>query len=292
MPDRIIRAGCLDSERLDALSESTENFYKRLLNIVDDYGRFEYDALIILSRTYPRRINRITPEMVDNWLKECSKGPEPLVTLYTIGRKRFLQVNDFRQRERSPSKCPPPPGVVDRLARKVLDGQLSDIRPAAAGLARATNTHTPTTTHTHLTEGGTGETMSGVVERQAVALKLATELHRQHPEPCSLPQAQAAAFEQLEIAEPGVLPVDWANSVRQNYAVHLQRWLAERAKKPGAYVPALHVWFRDGMYAQGGARPAESSVSAREAHYKAREERKKAAKKEGAKNDGRRTNCA
>ena len=65
MPNRIVREGCLDSERVDALSEQAENFYKRLWNVVDDYGRFEVDPVVLLSRTYPRRVNRYTPEMVE-----------------------------------------------------------------------------------------------------------------------------------------------------------------------------------------------------------------------------------
>ena len=42
MPNRIIREGHLDSERVDQLSEQAENFYSRLRLVVDDYGRFEY----------------------------------------------------------------------------------------------------------------------------------------------------------------------------------------------------------------------------------------------------------
>ena len=161
MPNRIVREGCLDSERVDALSEQAENFYKRLWNVVDDYGRFEVDPVVLLSRTYPRRVNRYTPEMVDAWLAECSQGTVPLITIYRDGRKKYLQVNDFRQRVRTPSKCPPPPGTVDP---EPSGRQMTDIRPSSAGLARAasrdatdTTTNTTTAPATHSQEGGVGK---------------------------------------------------------------------------------------------------------------------------------------
>lgn len=311
MPDRILRAGCLDSERVDALSEMAENYFKRVLNIVDDYGRFEYDPLIILLRTYPRRMQRYTVQMVEDWTKECTKGEEPLITLYRIGRKRYLQVNQFRQRRRSKSKCPPPPGVIDQLpgasdesTDPIFDGHMSDSGRAAAGLARATNTtsptHTHTTTHSHIGKeesaretNGTGKqpealTPEARAERVAIATALAEELHRQHPEPCSLPQTRSAALGAL-LGVEGVSPSVWAETVRQTYAVHQRQWLAERSKKPAAYVPALHVWFREEMHTQHAAAMPRPPTGAD--WMKQREERKKA-KKEGGVAAGKKSDCA
>src|ERR1035441_6816179 len=116
MPSRIIRDGCLDSKRVDTLSEQAENFYKRLWMVVDDYGRFEYDPIILLAKTYPRRIARYTIEQVEGWMAECTAGPAPLVICYQIGGKEYLQVQDFGQRIRQdkngvqvPGRYPSPP---------------------------------------------------------------------------------------------------------------------------------------------------------------------------------------
>lgn len=145
MPSRIIRDGCLDSERVDALSEQAENFYKRLLNIVDDYGRCEANPVALLAKTYPLRVARYSPEQVEGWLRECRVGDEPLVTVYQVGRKRYLQVNDFRQRVRTDSKYPDPAlGVVEPAG-----GHLTDKCQTNAGLARATPTNTNTNTNTN-----------------------------------------------------------------------------------------------------------------------------------------------
>ncbi len=43
MPVRLIRPGILSSLRVNRLTEGQEVFYRRLLSVVDDFGR--YDAV-------------------------------------------------------------------------------------------------------------------------------------------------------------------------------------------------------------------------------------------------------
>lgn len=175
MPNRIIRDGCLDSARVDALSLGAEVFYKRLFNVVDDYGRFEADPIVLLARAYPRRVHKYSVDDIEGWLEECVCGPEPLVTVYQIGRKRYLQVNNFNQRERTPSKFPAPPNVIDEiLSEKSNGGTLSDIRQTNAGLTRASNTHTDTNTDTTCSETETVSEQEQVreVSRLSVVLPI------------------------------------------------------------------------------------------------------------------------
>ena len=40
MPNRILRDGILMSPRVNVLSSEAELFYRRLMSVVDDYGRF------------------------------------------------------------------------------------------------------------------------------------------------------------------------------------------------------------------------------------------------------------
>lgn len=138
MPTRVIRDGCVDSERVDALSYGAEVFYKRLWMIVDDYGRFEYDPVVILAKTFPRRVGKITPEQIQVWMQECIYGDEPLVLIYDDGgRKKYLEVAGFGQRIRlngqgeptSLSKCPYPPG-------KCLDDYLPQSAAKRGGARR------------------------------------------------------------------------------------------------------------------------------------------------------------
>lgn len=107
MPTRLIRDGILDSKPVNSLSEQAELFYRRLMSIVDDYGRFEADADLIRARCFPRQFDRWTPERIEQCLSEVS-GDSPLVTVYHCGNKRLLQINNFGQRLQSKPKYPGP----------------------------------------------------------------------------------------------------------------------------------------------------------------------------------------
>jgi hypothetical protein len=134
VPNRILREGILTSERVNALSPPAELFYRRLMSIVDDYGRFECQINVLLARGYPLALDRVSPSNVREWLTECCQ--QELITEYSVNGKTYLQINNFGQRERS-SKYPAPPNdgglpSNDRAARE------------SAAYARA-STPTPTT---------------------------------------------------------------------------------------------------------------------------------------------------
>jgi hypothetical protein len=117
VPSRIVREGILDSERVDRLSEPAENFYRRLMSVVDDYGRYEADAVLLRAKCYPRRAHILTVPDIEQRLRETLESG--LVVVYRNGRKQYLQVVDFGQRVRSESKFPaPPPEVLKTLNPK------------------------------------------------------------------------------------------------------------------------------------------------------------------------------
>jgi hypothetical protein len=82
--------------------------------IVDDYGRCELDIMILRIDLFKRKLDQWTDERVRGALIECSEAFNdegvPLVTLYQVGHKRFLQLNNFGQRARYQSKFPGPEG--------------------------------------------------------------------------------------------------------------------------------------------------------------------------------------
>lgn len=133
MPNRILRDGILDSKAVNSLSEQAELFYRRLMSVVDDYGRCEADADLLRVYCFPRRLESWPEERVSAALIETMSGPYPLVTVYEVLGKKFLQINNFGQRARSSSKFPPSD-----------DGHVSDI----CTLARAAAPTTPPTTTT------------------------------------------------------------------------------------------------------------------------------------------------
>lgn len=127
MPNRILREGILDSEAVNSLSLEAEVFYRRLMSVVDDFGRFEAKIDLIRARCFPLQLDRWPADLVVTCLSDVSKarssdGQSPsLVSLYTVGGKNYLQINNFQQRTRSTSKYPPS-----------SDGQMTDICPPSA----------------------------------------------------------------------------------------------------------------------------------------------------------------
>lgn len=149
MPNRIIREGILSSARVSALTAEAERLYTRLMLVVDDYGRIEADARLLVSKCFPLRSRDIRDDQLEKWLSETAAIG--LVLLYQAGGKRYLQVQNFGQRVRSASKCPDP-----------LESTPADIcehPPTVAVICEhphasrvRTNTHTNTATHLEVSD--------------------------------------------------------------------------------------------------------------------------------------------
>lgn len=107
MPNRILREGILTSRRVDRLSERGELYYRRQMSKLDDHGRFEADPELIISACYPLRAKKVRVAHIKEWMKECQAAC--LLITYAANGKAYLQYLDWRQQERSESKCPPPP---------------------------------------------------------------------------------------------------------------------------------------------------------------------------------------
>ena len=107
MPSRIVREGILSSEKVASLSWEEEVFYRRLMSVVDDYGRTESDAKWLRLRCYPTRVDSVSINDVRRFLRACKAAG--LIIVYRVGVREFLQINNFQQRQRTASKYPPPP---------------------------------------------------------------------------------------------------------------------------------------------------------------------------------------
>jgi len=106
MPNRILREGILTSARVNTLNDSEEVFYRRLMSIVDDFGRCEAHTALLRAALYPLKLDKVTEARVERLLQVLSAAK--LVVLYRVGAKKYLQICDFRQQTRSNSKHPPP----------------------------------------------------------------------------------------------------------------------------------------------------------------------------------------
>lgn len=106
MPTRILRDGILTSESVDMLTPFAELFYRRLMSVVDDHGRFYAHPALLRASCYPLRLESTTESMISGWLQECVHAG--LMRVYSENGKKYLEINNFNQRRRSASKFPAP----------------------------------------------------------------------------------------------------------------------------------------------------------------------------------------
>ena len=133
MPSRILREGILTSERVDMLTPQGELFYRRLMSVVDDFGRFDGRPQMLRVSCFPLRVDRVREADISRWLDELQTAG--LIALYAINGKPYLEMHDFRQQVRAKeSRYPPKPEMQsdcladatqmqsDCLADEHLDG--------------------------------------------------------------------------------------------------------------------------------------------------------------------------
>lgn len=113
MPTRVVRDGILTSERVNSLSPHAELFYRRLMSVVDDYGRFSANLTLLRASCYPLKLDSVKEDSIKKHLAEAEGAG--LIVLYTVAGKAYLEMQDFGQRVQSKSKFPEPPGCIDEI---------------------------------------------------------------------------------------------------------------------------------------------------------------------------------
>jgi hypothetical protein len=107
MPNRIIREGWLESERINQLDANAERFFLRLCLRADDFGRYHANPLLLRSNLFPLRED-VRSTDIPRWLAACEKAG--LLRCYEVTGTRYLEVTKFNQRMRAAvSKFPKPP---------------------------------------------------------------------------------------------------------------------------------------------------------------------------------------
>lgn len=107
MPNRILREGILTSERVNALSWEAEVFYRRLMSVVDDYGRYTAHPSLLRAALYPLKLETVRDANLERLLACVVQAR--LVRVYEVDGKRYLEMLDFRQQVRAKdSKFPAP----------------------------------------------------------------------------------------------------------------------------------------------------------------------------------------
>lgn len=124
MPNRIIRDAILTSERVASLGWAEEVFYRRLMSIVDDYGRHEASPQLLRARCYPLQTDQVRVADISRWMAACQKSG--LILDYAVDGKRYLEIVRFQQQQRSPSKCPAPL-ASDTSCKQVIANEHLDV---------------------------------------------------------------------------------------------------------------------------------------------------------------------
>ena len=132
MPVRILREGILTSERMALLSWPEEVFYRRLMSVVDDFGRYYAQVTLLRAACYPLQLDKVSDSDVGKWLLATEKAG--LVRVYPAqDGKRYVELLNFKQQVRAKaSKFPDPPSGREADAKQPLSICLADAKQMLA----------------------------------------------------------------------------------------------------------------------------------------------------------------
>lgn len=116
MPSRLLREGILDSDAVNSLTAAEEVFYRRLMSVVDDFGRFDGRLPILRSRLYALK-PAIRDTDISHWIAACVKAG--LIAVYERGGKPYILFHKLGEPRAKESKYPPPPPDVERQRASV-----------------------------------------------------------------------------------------------------------------------------------------------------------------------------
>jgi hypothetical protein len=117
MSNRVVRDGILMSDAVNQLDWPEEVFFRRLLNLVDDFGRFEASTAVFRAWLYPLKVDVVTEVDIQRWLDACVRVG--LIKRYSVNGKNYLEVLKFDQKlRRMIPKWPPPPDTLAKTGNR------------------------------------------------------------------------------------------------------------------------------------------------------------------------------
>jgi hypothetical protein len=147
LPNRILREGILTSERIAKLSWPAEVFYRRLMSVVDDFGRYYATPMLLRAACYPLHLEKVSDSDIGKWIRETEEAA--LVRVYPAeDGKRYLELLDFRQQVRAKaskfpahdeqmrSECVADAQQMPADAHLVVVGDVGELRSRASRLPK------------------------------------------------------------------------------------------------------------------------------------------------------------
>jgi hypothetical protein len=111
MPNRYVREDAIESDSVNAVSWQGEVFFRRLINRVDDHGRYSAEPKLLRPKIFPLQLDKVSELDVIRLLSECENagllfgynGPDG---------KRYLVLNRWEIGRAEKSKFPEPPEEI------------------------------------------------------------------------------------------------------------------------------------------------------------------------------------
>ena len=128
MPNRYLRQDILLSERVNQLDNPSEVFYRRLMSVVDDFGRFDARPVVLKGALYTLRLDHIREADITRWLATCEKAG--LIALYDVDAKPFLVMHRLGEPRAKVSKYPPPPPTRANICSQSKPDAIQPEKPA------------------------------------------------------------------------------------------------------------------------------------------------------------------
>jgi hypothetical protein len=98
MPQRFLKPGITSSRKWDGCSWMAQSFYIRLITLVDDFGRYEADPMLLRSHAFPLR-DDITAQRVTEMCIELQN--HGLANFYASNEKQYFQLTNWNERPRA-----------------------------------------------------------------------------------------------------------------------------------------------------------------------------------------------
>jgi len=105
MPVRLLKPGLANSPRWNSCDWDAQSLYIRLVNFVDDYGRYEADLRILKGHLFALR-DDVTLRAIESMCLQLKDNG--LAVFYTCESKPYVQLLNWTENPRSKSKYPAP----------------------------------------------------------------------------------------------------------------------------------------------------------------------------------------
>lgn len=230
MPDRVVRQDILTSDPVNSLSWAGEVFYRRLMSLADDFGRYEARLSLLRASLYPLKLDRVSEPDIVKWMRECVEAG--LIRVYTINDKEYVEILKFGQRLRAmKSRYPAPDG---NGGHPLSSADICQQLPTSAGRRRLkrNESESETESETETKEpAGAAHSPELVIEFEKFELWIVSHAARvaQMKEPFTIDQFVQVKekFSAAQISEILEAMHNWEPLIKKNRSAYLTaiKWL-------------------------------------------------------------------